>query len=243
MSKTRLDHRLIQLGLAPSRQKALDYIKSGQVKIDSQVAIRASQRVTLENEVSVINPDRWVSRGSHKLKHALSFFKINLINKTCLDVGASTGGFTQVCLESKARRVYAVDVGTNQLHPILKKDERVVPIEQTHIKDLQLTDKVDFLCADVSFISLTQTIPHFVKHLNNAETVLLIKPQYEVGKENLPADGIVIDPVLHQNSIEKVVSCAKDFGLSLQGLTPSPIRGKAGNTEFLAHFEFKNETL
>ena len=232
----RLDHRLIQLGLAPSRQKAKDYIESGHVKIGAEFAKRPGQRVTEDDEIHLINPDKWVSRGAYKLDFAISAFKLELHDKVCLDIGASTGGFTQVCLTAGAKKVYAVDVGTAQLHPTLKEDSRVISLEQTHVNQLSLQQKVGFICVDVSFISVTQILPSAASFLlNNADAVILIKPQYEVGKENLPANGIVLNQVLHEQAIKKVKTCAQASGFTIQNITTSPIKGKAGNTEYLLH--------
>ena len=235
--KTRLDVKIVEANKdSPhpiSRQKAIELIKTSLVSVDDQIITKPSYLITSNQEIQ-ISFDGYVSRGARKLLHALELSGIGLIDKVCLDIGASTGGFTQICLERGAKQVFAVDVGTNQLHPKLRQDPRVTVMEQTHIKDLLLPTLVDFCCVDVSFISLTKVIPHLKKHLKQGSTgIFLVKPQFEVGRERLPIDGVVKDPELHSQSIYQVVVAAETQGFRVEGKTASPITGKMGNQEFL----------
>ena len=196
--------------------------------------IDASTRLRLKGEV-----DGYVSRGAYKLRGALDAFKIDVSGKACLDVGASTGGFTQVCLERGASKVYAVDVGTNQLDWRLRNDHRVVSMEGVNFRtatvDL-LPEKVAFTCIDASFISLRLLLPQTkVFLLDVADVVALIKPQFEVGPENVGKGGIVKDGALHGMVTEDLAAFAESIGFQVLGLIESPIRGTTGNKEFLIH--------
>ena len=232
----RLDQALVLRNLYPTRSKAVAAIKDGLVTVNGVAAKKPSQDV-VDSDV-LIGGDLPYStgRGSLKLAHALDSFKINPHGMVCLDVGASTGGFTEVLLKRGAARVYAVDVGTNQLIPELRTDARVVSMEQTDIRALAVQSVVDLIVVDVSFVSLTNIVsalvPWGAKHI-----IVLIKPQFEVPREIAArSNGIIKSPQWHDWSQNQVIECFARHGFSLVGITPSPIHGGSGNVEFLACF-------
>ena len=210
--KKRLDLILVDRGLFDTREKAKREIMAGNVIVNEQAVTKAGTNFKDTDELSIRIKDRlrYVSRGGLKLEKAIKIWNLDFRNKIILDIGASTGGFTDCALQNGAVRVYSVDVGTNQLDWRLKNDERVVSIEETHIKDLTTDDmennRADFIVIDVSFISLTKVIPYLEKFLSeNGQVVMLIKPQFEVGKEKIGKNGIVIDEKYHDEAIKKVV--------------------------------------
>ena len=181
---------------------------------------------------------KYVSRGGLKLEKAIKVWNLDFKDKLVLDIGASTGGFTDCALQNGAKRVYANDVGTNQLDWKLRNDERVVSLEEKHIKDLEIEDlennKVDFIVIDVSFISLTKVIGYFDRFLKeNSQVIMLIKPQFEVGKEKIGRNGIVENEEYHNEAIKKIINFIKNLGYELLGVEDSPIKGTKGNKEFL----------
>ncbi|MGE4232159.1 MAG: TlyA family RNA methyltransferase [Bacteriovoracia bacterium] len=240
MKKERIDVLLVSKGLAESRQKAQSLILAGQICIGDQLIDKPGTKVDVDAELRIRQQrDQYVSRAAYKLLGAIEEFRINLKEKICLDVGASTGGFTQVCLNFGAKKVYAVDVGTNQLHWSLRSDPRVVSLEKTNIrsapKDI-ISEKIDLCTVDTSFISLKIVLPEIIKFLGlSAEVVALIKPQHEVGKENVGKGGLVKDPNLHQQVIDEISSFAQTIGFNVKGLIRSPIEGTTGNKEFLIY--------
>lgn len=232
----RLDLALVRRNLYSTRARAVAAIKAGLVTVNGVLAKKSSQDVT-DMDVLVAGALPYSSgRGSLKLERALDFFKINPENMVCLDVGASTGGFTEVLLKRGASRVYAVDVGTNQLIPELREDSRVVSLEKTDIRTLPVQSVVDLIVIDVSFVSLTNIIeslcPWGAKNI-----IALIKPQFEVPREVAAKhNGVIKSAVLHQESVVRVIDAFEKRGFRSVGVTESPVKGGSGNTEFLACF-------
>ncbi len=238
---TRLDRALVEQGVLPTRARAQAAIKAGHVLIDGVVATKPSQSVAEGAALCLdgLEP-RWVSRAALKLVGGLHTFKIDPSGLIALDVGASTGGFTQVLLAQGAAKVYAVDVGHGQLAPELIEDQRVISLEGLNAKALseeQVADPVDMIVSDVSFIGLAKALPAALKLARpGAHLVALIKPQFEVGPGKVGKGGIVKDPALHKEVCEKVETWLRqDMGWNVQGLIDSPIEGSDGNKEFLVH--------
>ncbi|HEX9078720.1 MAG TPA: TlyA family rRNA (cytidine-2'-O)-methyltransferase [Desulfuromonadaceae bacterium] len=237
-SKQRLDKLLVELGLAPSREKAQALIMAGQVVVGDHVADKAGQQVALDAEIRIrgeVLP--YVGRGGLKLKKALDEFGIDVKGLVALDVGASTGGFTDCLLQAGAARVFAVDVGYNQLAWKLRQDPRVVSMERTNIRHLtpeRLDTVPDVAVIDASFISLSKVLPPTVRLVRpGGRIVALIKPQFEVGRGEVGKGGVVRDPVAHEKAVEGVRQVALELGLTVGGLCDSPILGADGNREFL----------
>ncbi|MCD7796908.1 MAG: TlyA family RNA methyltransferase [Clostridiales bacterium] len=241
-NKKRLDTALFEKGLAPSREKAKALIMSGIVYVNNQKSDKAGKEVTDIDNIEVRGSTlKYVSRGGLKLEKAIDVFNISLLDKICLDVGASTGGFTDCMLMNGAKKVYSVDVGYGQLAWKLRSDERVVCLERTNFRyadsDL-IKDKIDFADADVSFISLKHILPNLNKFLvPGGNAVCLIKPQFETGRENVGKKGIVSDPKVHLQVIEKVISLSLENGFCVIGLDYSPIKGPEGNIEYLIYLQ------
>lgn len=232
----RLDLFLVKNSLARSRENAKEIILSGNVTVDGKVCLKPGLNVE-NNEVLLLSKEEeMVGRGGKKLIKAISEFGINLDGAICLDAGASTGGFTEQMLKNGASKVYAVDVGSDQLAESLRNDERVVNLEKTDIRELELSDKPDFFTADVSFISLTQVLYH-LKRLSAdvAKGVCLIKPQFEAGREHVGKKGVVKDKKVHIKVISDIVEFAKKLDFYVKGLTYSPISGQNGNIEYLLY--------
>jgi 23S rRNA (cytidine1920-2'-O)/16S rRNA (cytidine1409-2'-O)-methyltransferase len=237
----RLDKILVNNGIAASRARAQDMINSGKISIRNQIITNPKREFENDIEINVISPDiPWVSRAALKLVRALEEFKINPKDKVCLDIGASTGGFTQVLLSNGAKHVYAIDVGRYQFHNSLQSDERITVREGTHIKDVQISDFIDvpsLIVIDISFISLEKVLPKASELLSShGDIVALIKPQFEVGKENV-GKGIIKDPILHKSVCDKISELGKSLGFTVIGPINSPIEGGDGNLEFLIHFK------
>jgi 23S rRNA (cytidine1920-2'-O)/16S rRNA (cytidine1409-2'-O)-methyltransferase len=237
--KQRLDHLLVARGLCASREQGKRLILAGEVLVDEQPITKVGQLVGEEAVIRVKQPPKFVSRGGFKLEGALDHFAISVQDKVCLDVGASTGGFTDCLLQRGARKVFAFDVGTNQLVWKLRSDPRVVSREKVNVRHLQPSDvgeDVDLIVADVSFISLTLVLPPALRVLRHGgDAVVLIKPQFELSKEEVGRGGIVRDPTLHLKACCKIEEFAKNQpGLQWRGLIESPIQGTDGNREFLA---------
>jgi len=237
--RQRLDMALVSRGLAPSRARARDAILRGCVVVDGQVAPAPSTLVKPEAEIVVDDPaGSYVSRGAIKLVAGLERFSYAPAGKVVLDVGASTGGFTEVLLRAGARRVYAVDVGQGQLHPRLAGDPRVVSLEGVNARDLgpdTIAEPVGAVVADVSFISLRLALPPALALAGEgAWCILLVKPQFEVGRAHIGKGGLVRDPALARGSAEALAEwLARDMGWRVDGLIESPISGGDGNREFL----------
>jgi 23S rRNA (cytidine1920-2'-O)/16S rRNA (cytidine1409-2'-O)-methyltransferase len=236
--KTRLDRLLVERGLAESREKAQALIMAGEVLAKGQKAAKPGQMVEAEIELEVRSRPPFVSRGGFKLAAALERFSVNVAGRVCLDIGSSTGGFTDALLQAGAARVHAVDVGTNQLVWKLRNDPRVVVHEGVNARELSfetIGERAGFLCCDVSFISVTLILPAATRLLlPEAEAVILVKPQFEVGKGQVGKGGIVREPELHRAACERVESAARELGFSTE-LMDSPILGAEGNKEFLLY--------
>jgi 23S rRNA (cytidine1920-2'-O)/16S rRNA (cytidine1409-2'-O)-methyltransferase len=237
--KQRLDLTLVERGLAPSREKARAMILAGDVRVAGQTEHRAAAPVAADAPIDVVRPQRFVSRGGDKLDHALDAFGVDVTGTIALDVGASTGGFTDCLLQHGAARVYAVDVGYGQLDARLRADDRVVVMERTHVKDLTTLPETPAIATiDVSFISLTQALPNVITLLApGGRIVALVKPQFEAGREEVGRDGVVRDPLVHATVIGRVAWWCVNHGLGVRGVTASPLLGPAGNREFFLLLE------
>ena len=242
MKKERIDVLLVEQGFFDSREKAKRAIMAGLVYDEHDRIDKPGTKVSIEAKLMVKgNTLKYVSRGGLKLEKAINQFNISLQDKTMLDIGSSTGGFTDCALQNGASHVYALDVGTNQLVWKLRSDPRVEVMEQTNFRyatpDMFKNGLPDFVSIDVSFISLKLIFPPLKEILKpNGEFVALIKPQFEAGKEQVGKNGIIKDPTVHKDVIEKVLSYAKEQNFTLLNLSFSPITGGQGNIEFLGHF-------
>lgn len=236
--KTRLDAELVRRELARSREQAADLIESRSVLVNGIPATKPASQVDAETSITLQGKrDDFVSRGGHKLAGALDFFAaISVEGLTCLDAGASTGGFTDVLLRRGAKRVVAVDVGYGQLAWELRTDERVTILDRTNIRHLtgeQVGFEIDLVVADLSFISLALVLPALAAvSKSDADFLLMVKPQFEVGREKLGAGGVVRDPELRKAAVLDVAQAAYDVGLGAMGVTASPLPGPAGNVEY-----------
>ena len=237
--KIRLDKLLIIKNLAATRQKAQALIAAGQVMVNRQMVDKAGTMVADNSTIEIKETCPYVSRGGYKLAAALEHFNIKPAGYICLDVGASTGGFTDCLLQNGAAKVYAVDVGYGQLAWKLRQDSRVLVMERTNARYLQpenLQDFIDLAVIDAAFISLKLLIPPLLSLFRkNISIIALIKPQFEVGKGKVGKGGVVRDPELHQEIIDDIIGFCADLGLQSKGVTPSPILGPKGNTEFLLY--------
>ncbi len=237
--KVRLDKLLLEKKLAPTRQKAQALIAAGLVLVNDKLADKAGIMVEYSAEIRVKETCPYVSRGGYKLEAGLSFFRIDPTDFICLDIGASTGGFTDCLLQNGAAKVYAVDVGYGQLAWKLRQDPRVVVMERTNARNLTVADfkdRIDLAVIDASFISLKILIPPLITLFSEKISVIaLIKPQFEVGRGKVGKGGVVRDPALHQKVINEIIDFCKTLKLKSCGVTPSPILGPKGNKEFLIH--------
>lgn len=234
MGKERVDLALVRRGLAASREKARALIMAGQVLVDDRVLDKPGTLVLEDAPLHLREQLPFVSRGGAKLAHALYAFALDVRDRVAMDVGASTGGFTDCLLQRGARRVYAVDVGYGQMDLRLRRDPRVVILERTNIRYLtHLPEAPDLATIDVSFISLEKVIPPVLNLLKREGLVLaLAKPQFEAGKEQVGKGGVVRDPAVHRAVLERLARWALDTGLAVRGMAASPILGPAGNREF-----------
>ncbi len=243
--KVRLDKLLLERQLAPTREKAQALILAGRVLVNEQKIDKPGSSIPEDSAIRILGDDlRYVSRGGFKLEAALQHWKIDLTNRFCLDVGASTGGFTDCMLQHGASRVLAVDTGYGQIAQKLRSDPRVTLMERTNARHLQpgeLPPEITFLGMDVSFISATLILPAVIPAAfagNSGECVVLVKPQFEAGREHVGKGGIVRDPAAHQFAISKVRACVEELGGRSIEVTDSPILGAEGNREFLLHALF-----
>ena len=239
MARPRLDQALVQQGLCPSREQAKRLILAGQVLVNDQPGLKPGSLIPLDAILRVKEPPRYVSRGGLKLEGALNHFQIDVTGLIGLDVGASTGGFTDCLLQHGATRVYAYDVGTNQLVWKLRDDPRVICRENFNVRHMTPADVpelVDLIVADVSFISLTLVLPPAFAVLKpGGHAIVLVKPQFELTRADIGPGGIVRDPAAHQRACHRIQTwVASQPTLHWQGLIPSPIQGTDGNIEFLA---------
>ena len=247
--RERLDVLLVQKGFFETREKAKRAVMAGLIIVDDKKIEKPGTQIKLDKEPNIrIKGEvmKYVSRGGMKLEKAIEVFSLDFKYKIVLDVGASTGGFTDCSLQNGASFVYAVDVGTNQLDWKLRNDSRVKSIENMHIKNLSKEDlddrAVDYIVMDVSFISITKVFEHLSKFMKeDSKLMALIKPQFEVGRENIEKGGIVRDPSKHRMAIERVIESAEKVGLYIEALDYSPITGSKGNIEYISLFSLKNE--
>ena len=240
--KERLDVLLVNRGLAPSREKAKTMIMEGNVFVNNNREDKAGSMFLDDCNIEIHgNTLRYVSRGGLKLEKAMTHFGVALDGKVCMDIGASTGGFTDCMLQNGASKVYAVDVGYGQLAWKLRQDERVVCMEKTNIRYVtpaDIADALDFASVDVSFISLTKVLGPARELLKeHGQMVCLIKPQFEAGREKVGKKGVVRDKAVHEEVIEKIITFALENGFSIHNLEYSPIKGPEGNIEYLVYIE------
>ncbi len=247
--KERLDVLLVKKGLAPSREKAKAVIMAGSVYVDGQKEDKAGSVFDEEGAQIEVRGHAlpYVSRGGLKLEKALKVFPITLTDKICMDIGASTGGFTDCMLQNGAAKVYSVDVGYGQLDWKLRQDERVVCMEKTNFRYMtpeDIPDMLDFASVDVSFISLDKILtPAYALLKEQGEMVALIKPQFEAGREKVGKKGVVRDPKVHEEVITKIVRHADEVSFEVLDLSYSPIRGPEGNIEYLIHLKKNPERM
>ena len=240
--KKRLDVILFERGLVPSREKARAVIMSGDVYVDNQKADKPGTLLKHDAKIEVRSPQMaYVSRGGLKLEKAIKSFNLDLNGKVVMDIGASTGGFTDCMLQNGAKKVYSVDVGYGQLDWKLRNDPRVVNLERTNIRYIDenlVPDKLDFFSVDVSFISLKLVLPVARKFMaDGATAVCLIKPQFEAGKENVGKNGVVRDKSVHESVIAGICDFVLNNGFDIMGLDFSPIKGPKGNIEYLIYLK------
>lgn len=248
MMKERLDVLLVERGFFDSREKAKAVIMAGEVFVKGQREDKAGSKFDREAEIEVKGKVlKYVSRGGLKLEKAVEVYGLDLMDKTCIDIGSSTGGFTDCMLQNGAVKVYAIDVGTNQLAWKLREDKRVVSMEKTNIRYVtedQIPEKADFASVDVSFISLTKVLPAAINLLKDeAHMVCLIKPQFEAGREKVGKKGVVRDFSVHKEVIELVINFAIELNFLVKGLTFSPVKGPEGNIEYLLYIQKRNERM
>jgi 23S rRNA (cytidine1920-2'-O)/16S rRNA (cytidine1409-2'-O)-methyltransferase len=237
--KTRLDQLVVERNLAPSRERARALILAGQVLVDGRPVSKAGTSIDADAAVELLAPDHpYVGRGGLKLAHALDTFHIGVAGRECLDIGASTGGFTDVLLQRGAARVVALDVGHGQIDWTIRNDPRVVVVEKfnaRHLTPADLPSPVDVVVIDVSFISLRQIFPAVPPLLRaGADVVALVKPQFEAGRGEV-RKGVIHDPAVHERVLTEVTAAAAAIGLTAAGSTTSPITGQKGNVELLLH--------
>jgi 23S rRNA (cytidine1920-2'-O)/16S rRNA (cytidine1409-2'-O)-methyltransferase len=236
--RQRLDVVLHERGLVLTRAKARGMIMAGEILVDGKVVDKPGTKISLDASIEIKSRPRFVSRGGDKLAGALADFQLDVSGRICADVGASTGGFTDCLLQNGAARVYAIDVGYGLIDYTLRQDARVVVMERTNARYTeQLAELVNLVVVDASFISLRLLLPVIKRWLTpQADVITLIKPQFEAGRKDISKGGVVKDQAVHRRVLEEVVQFALENGFSIRGLTRSPIKGPAGNIEFLAWF-------
>lgn len=250
----RIDAELVRRHLARSRAQAGEMIKAGRVKLDGEVVFKPARQMDPAQALVVKEADQveYASRGAHKLLGALQYLSnqgmaIAIEGKICLDAGASTGGFTDVLLRHGAQRVYAVDVGYGQLAWQIRSNPAVVAVERTNIRYLTreiIPEAPELIVGDLSFISLTLLLEPLIGVADRrAEYCLMVKPQFEIGKDRLGAGGVVRDTADHIETVEKVARCAQDLGMQIHAVAPSPLPGPAGNVEYFLYFSAANDRL
>lgn len=245
-SRVRLDKLLVEKALLPSRERATRSILAGEVLVDGRRVDKAGALVETTAEIEIRGRSPYVSRGGEKLAHALDDFGVPVRGRICIDVGASTGGFTDCLLQRGATRVYAVDVGSGQLDDKLRRDNRVVVMENTNARGLDpriFGDKPSLAVVDVAFISLEKVLPAVFGVLERVgETVALVKPQFEAGREAVGKGGVVRDPAQHRTVVSRLARYSILRGWHVLGVTASPLRGPKGNREFFLHLSTRGRT-
>ncbi len=240
--KQRLDILLVERGLAASREKARAMIMAGEVSVDGRLVDKPGVQIPYRAELTAKNKPRFVSRGGEKLAGALQAFNLDVTDRICADVGASTGGFTDCLLQNGAAHVYAIDVGYGQLDYGLRQDKRVTVLERTNARYVESLERlVNFVTLDASFISLKLLLPVIKGWLKSSQFVIpLINPQFEAGKQDVGKGGVVKDHNIHVRVVEEILSFGVQEGFTVSGLTLSPLKGPAGNIEFLAWLKWGN---
>lgn len=217
-------------GIVGSRSKARQMIEAGFITVGGKICIKNALEISETDDIKILESLKYVSRGGLKLESALEKFGIDLTDKVCLDVGASTGGFTDCMLQYGAKKVYAVDVGHSQLAEKLRSDSRVISLEKTDIRNFSIGEKLDFISCDVSFISLTHVLPYLKTF--NCEIIALVKPQFECGKKH---KGVIRNDRQRAEILQKVIDFAENIDFKVKGTIPSPIKGGDGNIEYLLY--------
>ncbi len=238
--KTRLDQLLIEKKMAPDLTTARGLIGAGEVYVDDCISDKSGKLIAATANIRLKNKIQYVSRGGVKLAKGLAYFGIDPTNYICLDIGASTGGFTDCLLQHNAAKVFAVDVAYGQLSWKIRQDERVVVKERFNARKLTLADlqniRLDLVVTDVSFISLTKILPPvFPLFTGKVQIIALIKPQFELPRDDVGTGGVITDPALHQKAIDKIINFTENAKLKVEDITQSPIKGPKGNTEFLVY--------
>jgi len=236
--RTRLDIALVERGLAGSQKEAQAMILAGEVKVDGAPAQKAGEQVASDAKIALTRQQRYVSRGGLKLEGALADFSVGPAGRVCLDIGSSTGGFTDCLLQRGAAKVFAVDVNLAQLAWKLQQDARVIKLQRNarQISVSDIPEPVSLAVVDVSFISVCKILPHAIAcAAPGADFLILVKPQFELRRDDVPSGGIVADPQLHQKAIAAVEKCAASAGLLIQKTLPSRVTGAEGNQEFFLH--------
>ena len=237
----RLDKEIVIRNLAPTRAKAQELIKNGSIKLNNRVVTKASIDVLPSDIIELLDATtlKYVSRAGLKLEKAIDVFGIDFKDKKVMDIGSSTGGFTDCALQNGAKHVVAIDVGTNVMHPSLRNNPNITLLEQTNIKDLDNSyfKNIDIIVIDVSFISLSKIFEKIFSAQIKCDIMALIKPQFECGKSIADKfKGVILNPKIHTNIIQSVIDSANDFGYNIIDLSPSPIHGGDGNIEYISYF-------
>jgi 23S rRNA (cytidine1920-2'-O)/16S rRNA (cytidine1409-2'-O)-methyltransferase len=245
--KDRVDKVLVERGIVPSREKARALIMAGKVLVDGGRMDKPGSRINVDAQLKLQEGDSvYVSRGGEKIEGALKAFGVDPKGMIVMDVGASTGGFTDCILQKEAKKVYAVDVGYGQLAWRLQKDPRVVNLERRNIRYLpreEIQEEIDLILIDTSFISIEKFLPHLLGFLKRGGMILsLIKPQFEVGKGEVGRGGVVRDKTLHEKVIDRISNFSRGLGLTILGITESPLLGPKGNREFFIYLKQEDET-
>lgn len=238
VTRVRADVLLVERGLVDTREQAQRLIMAGQARMGTRVLVKPSTMVDRDAAVELIERERYVSRGGYKLEAALDGFGVDVTGRHCVDVGASTGGFTDCLLQHGAATVLAIDVGRAQLHQRLRDDSRVTLLEGTNARQMPELPSTDLFVADVSFISLRKVLPALARRLGYAcEGVVLLKPQFEAGPADVPRGGVIRDSAVHGRVRDEFIEWAKGAGWAVCGIMASPIRGGDGNLEYLVHLK------
>ncbi|MGE5596306.1 MAG: TlyA family RNA methyltransferase [Hyphomicrobiales bacterium] len=234
MPRVRADQLLVQRGLVESRERAQRLIMAGRARVGTSVLVKPATLLDESADIALIEPERYVSRGGYKLEAAFDGFPIEVTGFRCLDLGASTGGFTDCLLQHGAASVLAIDVGRAQLHQKLRDDPRVTLMEHTNARELPDLPPVDFFVADLSFISLRKVLPSVAAHVPpGTQGVVLLKPQFEAGRADVPRGGVIRNPAVRQRVLEEFVAWAGEHGWAVQGTMECPVHGSDGNVEYL----------